>query len=238
MDVQVRESTRRARVPPIERDLDSYLDAVEHATSVFREALDGYLQAGPDGTAWRQAKHIADHLRAIDGVQQKLVTRARDLSLQDPLFAGMRNPLLAVGRLLREMKRQITGFAIEAGFTAPGRRVPDHLVSSMHELADDVCGAVESLVEAYRPCTFWWHRLPGEDEGRGVCWYESLADEHSTQLIRRILADAELSVGAKLPLTQLVEEIDSIADHAAAVDAEMRCLRRRKFLSSVGQRVS
>lgn len=68
------------------------------------------------------------------------------------------DPLTTVSRLVKEMKRQVTGFAIESGFSVPGRRVPAHLVADFQELADDVRGAVETLVESHRPGILWANR--------------------------------------------------------------------------------
>jgi uncharacterized protein Yka (UPF0111/DUF47 family) len=45
------------------------------------------------------------------------------------------------------------------------------------------------------------------------------------QLIKQIFADDSLDIEAKLPLAQLVEEIDRVADYAEAVAKELLASR-------------
>ena len=66
METQVQAAERPVISRSIEGDLDSYLDAIAGATAIFREAVDVYLQTGPDGGCWRQAKRIAEHMRTLD----------------------------------------------------------------------------------------------------------------------------------------------------------------------------
>jgi hypothetical protein len=206
-------------------DMDRYLDAVAGATAIFREAVDAYLQTGPDGGSWRQAKKITEHMRTLDHMQQKLETGVRPSSPLGELVSEMIDPLTGVSRLLKEMKRQITGFAIESGFSGPGRCVPAYLVPEMEELTEEVCAAVHALVETYRPAMLWWQQpLPVDDEG-GVSWYEGQADRISMQLIKKIFADDALDLETKLPLAQLAEEIDRVADLAETIDKGLRLCR-------------
>jgi uncharacterized protein Yka (UPF0111/DUF47 family) len=128
-------------------------------------------------------------------------------------------PLTALGRLLRDMKRQITGLAIESGFTLRGRRVPARLVVDVQELTDEVCAAIDVLVEACRPGR--QQGLAADAGRRGVCWHEAQADRLSMALLRQILADEALDVDARLLLAQFVEEIDRVADQAEAVASEL-----------------
>ncbi len=208
----------------IQNDLDSYLDGIAGATGIFRAAVDNYLVAGPDGGCWQQAKQIAEHIRALDDLQQKLEVGARAQWIDGALVSDMADPLTRVGRMLKEMKRQITGFAIESGFSSPGRRVPAHLLADMQALAEEVCAAVYALIARYRPSLAWW----GDDSteaplSRGVEWYEKQADRRSMRLLKTIFADDTMDVETKLPLAQLVEELDRVADHAVAIDREVRC---------------
>lgn len=225
VETQSNIAERPAAARPIERDLDSYLDAIADATAVFREAVDTYVHSGADGGCWRQARRIDEHLRTLDELQQKLETRAHAQSIFDALFADMADPLAGVGRMLRDMKRQITRFAIESGFSGPGRRVPPSLVPDIEALTEDVCAAVEALVGAYRPCTLWWDQsalASGQDR---VGWYEGRADQQSTALIRKIFHDEGLDIRESLALAQLVEEIDRVADFALGIERELRARR-------------
>jgi hypothetical protein len=80
------------------------------------------------GGCWRQARSIAEHMRTLDDMQQRLETGVRPQSTLGDLVGEMIDPLTGVGRLLNDMKRQVTGFAIESGFSGPGRCVPGYLV--------------------------------------------------------------------------------------------------------------
>ncbi len=205
----------------IQHDLDSYLDAISDATKIFRAAVESYLLDGPDGMCWRQARKIAEHLRAVDELQQRIEMGARAHWLVGMLVSDVSAPLASVTRLLREMKRQITGFAIESGFTRPSRRVPVELVPEMRALTATVCAAVDALIAKYRPTTGWWSG--GAESGLlPVAWYERQADHHSSVLLKKILADHSLRIESKLPLAQLVEEIDRVADQAQGIDREVR----------------
>ena len=64
----------------IEGDLDCYLDAIAGATVIFREAVDATLNGGSNGARWRQAERIAEHMRTLDDMQQKLETGVRQPS--------------------------------------------------------------------------------------------------------------------------------------------------------------
>ena len=209
----------------IEGDLEGYLDAIAGATSIFREAVDAYLHTGPDGNCWRQARCIAEHMRTLDDMQQRLETGVRPQSTLSDLVAEMIDPLTGVGRLLKDMKRQVTGFAIESGFSAgTGRCVPEYLVEGVQELADDVCAAVDALVESYRPSMLW--EQPSQvSETQGVAWYESQADRLSMQLLKKIFGDETLELKMQLSLAQLVEEIDRVADQAESIDKALRASR-------------
>jgi len=202
-------------------DLDCYLDAISAATKIFKEAVDGYLLDSPDGMCWRQARQIAEQLRAVDDLQQRIEMEARQHWLVGALVQDMSAPLAGVTRLLKEMKRQITGFAIESGFTNPGRRVPAELLPEMQALTATVCSTVNALIAKYRPASGWWTGDTGKDLPR-VAWYENQADRHSSVLLKKIFADHNLRVESKLPLAQLVEEIDRVADQAQGIDRDVR----------------
>jgi hypothetical protein len=208
----------------IEGDLDCYLDAVAGATVIFREAVDATLNGGSDGARWRQAERIAEHMRTLDDMQQKLETGVRQPSLLRDLVCEMIDPLTGVSRLLKDMKRQIAGFAVVPGLSAPGHRVPAHLVPGIQKLTDEVCIAVDALVEDYRPATRWWKQPPAAGE-RGVSWHESQADLLSMQVLKKIFADDTLDLELKLPLARFVEEIDRVADYAEEIDKELRATR-------------
>lgn len=203
-------------------DLECYLEAIADATAVFRSAVEVYLRSGPDGSCWQHAKRMSEHLRTVEDLQQRLETALPAGSLLGGLVADMVEPLIGVGRLIKDMKRQITGFAIESGFSGPGRRVPAYLVPAVQELSDDVCAAVDALVMAYRQNAVWSEPMSAGHEERGVAWYESQADRRSTHLIEKIFSDEGLEIEAKLSLAQFVEEIDRVADYAECVDRELR----------------
>lgn len=222
METQVQAMPRSVISRSIESDLDSYLDAIVNATATFREAVDAYLQSEPEGTCWRQAGKLSECLRLLDDMQQKFETGAHPQSALGNLVCAMSDPLNGVGRLLKDMKRQITGFAIESGFSSPHRYVPAYLVADVQELADEVCAAVDVLVESYRPSLLWWDQPSSEKAERGVSWYENQADRLSMQILRKIFADDSLDLEVKLPLAQLVEEIDRVADQAEGIDQGLR----------------
>jgi hypothetical protein len=181
VETQVQTAERPVISRSIEGDLDSYLDAIADATAIFREAVDVYLQTGPDGGCWRQAKRIAEHMRTLDEMQQKLETGVRRGSVLGDLLLAMVDPSTGISRLLKDMKRQITGFAIESGFSGPGRRVPASLVPDVQELTDEVCAAVDALVESYRPALLSWEQPSSIHGERSVSWYENQADRLSMQ---------------------------------------------------------
>jgi hypothetical protein len=225
----VKTQTQRAQIPAvwrsIEKDLDSYLDAVVDATMIFSAAVHAYLSAGPDGACWQQARRVTEHMRTLDALQQKVEMGIQCQSAAQGPVSGLMNPLTGVSRLLKDMKRQMTGFAIESGFSGPCRHVPEHLRADLQELTEAVCAAVDALVENCRPSRLLWADQSIAEEKRGVSWYEGEADRLSMQLIRRIFADDSLDIAAKLPLAQLVEEIDRVADYAEAVAKELRASR-------------
>lgn len=237
METQVQAASRSVTSRSIESDLDSYLDAIADATAIFREAVDAYLNSESEGACWRHAGKLSDHLRLLDDLQQKFETRIHPQSALGNLVCGMIDPLNGVSRLLKDMKRQITGFAIESGFSGPGRRVPAHLVPDVQELADEVCAAVDALVDDCRASMPWAEPAkPGHAE-RSVSWYEGQADRLSSQLIKKIFADEVLDVESQLPLAQLIEEIDRVADYAESIDREVRS-GRMDATSGVGGRDS
>ena len=209
----------------IEGDLDRYLDAVAGATVIFREAVDAALNGGSDGARWRQAERIAEHMRTLDDMQQMLETGVRQPSPLRDLVCEMIDPLTGVSRLLKDMKRQVAGFAVVPRLSAPGHWVPAHLVPDIRELTDEVCIAVDALVEDYRPATRWWKRPPSAVGERRVSWHESQADLLSMQVLKKIFADDTLDLELKLPLAQFVEEIDRVADYAEEIDKELRATR-------------
>lgn len=209
----------------IEGDLDCYLDAIAGATVIFREAVDATLNGGSDGARWRQAERIAEHMRTLDDMQQKLETGVRQQSPFRDLICEMIDPLTGVSRLLKDMKRQVAGFAVVPGLSAPGHRVPAHLVPDIQQLTDEVCIAVDALVEDYRPATRWWKQPPAAAGERGVSWHESQADLLSMRVLKKIFADDTLDLELKLPLAQFVEEIDRVADYAEEIDKELRATR-------------
>jgi len=226
VETHVQTAERPSISRAIESDLEGYLDAIAGATGIFREAVDAYLNTGPDGGCWRQARSIAEHMRTLDDMQQRLETGVRPQSTLGELVGEMIDPLTGVGRLLKDMKRQVTGFAIESGFTSgPGRCVPEYLVEGVQELADDVCAAVDALVESYRPSMLWWEQPSSDAETRGVAWYEGQADRLSMQLLKKIFGDDTLDLKMQLSLAQLVEEIDRVADQAESIDQALRASR-------------
>lgn len=226
MEIQVQTAERHTTSSrSMESDFDRYLDAIADAAGIFRSAVHSYLKSGPDGVCWQQAKRISERLRTLEYIQQKLETGVPGLALSAGLVAAMMDALAGVSRLLKDMKRQITGFAIESGFSGPGRHVPSYLVPDVKDLTEEVCAAVEALVEGRRPDTLWWENpLSGDDE-RSVGWYERRSDRLSMQLIKRIFSDATVSVEMKLALAQLVEEIDRVADNAEAIDRKLHASR-------------
>lgn len=203
-------------------DLHRYLDAIDDATTIFRSAVDVYLANGSDGACWQQAKRISEQLRRLDDLQQEIEMAVPAQPLASGLFAELMDPLTGVSPLLKDMKRQITSFAIESGFSGPGRRVPSHLVPDVQELADEVCAAVDALVDDCRSSLLSREpAMPGHEK-RSVSWYEGQADRLSTQLIKKIFADEVLDVESQLLLAQLIEEIDRVADYAESIDRELR----------------
>ena len=237
METQVQAAERSVVSRSIERDLDSYLDAIVDATAIFREAVDAYLLSAPDGACWRQARRLSEHLRVLDDMQQRIETGVLPQSALGAVVAAMIAPLTGVNRMLKDMKRQITGFAIESGFSGPGRTVPAHLVADLQELTDEVCAAVGALVEGYRPSVLRWEPSTLSDQERGVSWYENQSDRLSMQLLKKIFADATLDIELQLPLAQLVEEIDRVADQAERIDLDLRA-SRTAGLATVGARDS
>lgn len=215
METQARVAERSALSTAIECSLDGYLDGVADATMIFRSAVDAHLHDQSEGACWQLARRITELVRSLEDMQQTLEMRpAAPAPLEDASSAATRALLTALGRLLRDMKRQITGLAIESGFTLRGRRVPTRLVVDVQELTDEVCAAIDALIDACRPGR--QQGLTADAGRRGVCWHEAQADRLSMALLRRILADDALDVDARLRLAQFVEEIDRVADQAEA----------------------
>ena len=237
METLIQTAERPVVSRSIEGDLDCYLDAIIGATMIFREAVDATLKGGTDGAGWRQAERITEHMRTLDDMQQKLETGVRQQSPLRDLICEMIDPLTGVSRLLKDMKRQVTGFAVAPGLSAPGHRVPAHLVPDIQKLTDEVCIAVDALVEDYRPVTRWWKRPPAAAGERRVSWHESQADLLSMQLLKKIFADDTLDLELKLPLAQFVEEIDRVADYAEEIDKEL-CATRMAGQATAGVRDS
>ena len=217
METQVRVAERSAVSTSIAITLDGYLDGVADASMIFRSAVDAYLREGSERACWQLARRIADIVRTLDDMQQTLEMRHVAQSARGAVGSAMFEPLTDLSRLVKDMKRQITGFAIECGFTRCGRRVPAPLVADVQELTDEVCAAIDALVEASRPGPQGWQQPAADADGRGVGWHEARADRLSTALVRRILADEALDVKARLLLAQFVEEIDRLADQAEGV---------------------
>lgn len=209
----------------IEGDLDRYLDAIAGATEVFREAVDAALNGGSDGARWRQAEKIAEHMRMLDDMQQKLETGVRQPSPLRDLICEMIDPLTGVSRLLKDMKRQVAGFAGVHALSASGANVPADLVPDIKHLTGEVCVAVDALVDDYRPSTRWWKQLPSAAGEQRVSWHERQADLLSMQLLKRIFADDSIDLKLKLSLAQFVEEIDRVADFAEEIDNGLRAAR-------------
>ncbi len=220
METQLRVTERSTMSTLVEFSLDGYLDGVADATMIFRSAVDAHLQDGSEGGCWQLARRVADLVRGLEDMQQTLEMRpSASVPLEDTSGAATLVPLTGLGRLLRDMKRQVTGLAIESGFTVRGRRVPAHLAVDVQELTDEVCAAIDALVETCRPEK---QQGPAAEAGRrAVCWHEAQADRLSMALLRRILADEALDVDARLLLAQFVEEIDRVADEAEAVASEL-----------------
>ncbi|MBO3715305.1 MAG: hypothetical protein J5X23_10090 [Candidatus Accumulibacter sp.] len=215
METQVRVAERSAVSTSIAITLDGYLDGVADASMIFRSAVDAYLREGSERACWQLARRIADIVRTLDDMQQTLEMRHAAQAARGGVVGF--EPLTDLSRLVKDMKRQITGFAIECGFTRCGRRVPAPLVADVQELTDEVCAAIDALVEASRPGPQGWQQPAADADGRGVGWHEARADRLSTALVRRILADEALEVKARLLLAQFVEEIDRLADQAEGV---------------------
>ncbi len=209
----------------IEGDLDCYLDAIVGATAIFREAVGACLRAGADGARWQHARRIAEHMRTLDDMQQVLETGVRHQSVLRDLICEMIDPLTGVSRLLKDMKRQVSGFAIESDLSRSGVSIPQHLVPEILELTEEVCAAVDVLVADYRPSRRWWKQPPTGTGERRVSWHESQADLLSMQLLKKIFADDTLDLEMKLPLARFVEEIDRVADYAEEIDKELRATR-------------
>lgn len=203
-------------------ELDQYLGAVVQAQVILRSAVEAYVHRGPEGACWQQAKRISEHMSMMDGLQRRLQANPQGLRREDGLVCQIVDPLGGVGRLLRDIKRQITGYAIESGFSGPDRRVPEELVADVLGLSEEVCAAVLALVRTFRLC------LSGHEgdlafrcEG-SVGWHEREADRRSMSLLKRIFGDQGLDLEAKLLLAQFVEEIDRVADYAEDLDREVR----------------
>ncbi|TXG80765.1 MAG: hypothetical protein E6R11_00500 [Rhodocyclaceae bacterium] len=199
--------------------LSGYLEAIAGTTAIFNDAVAAYLASGPEAGCWRHARQICERLGSLDQIRQRVDGEGLSKEVPDVWMAAEKQ-LPGLHRLLQDMKRQVTGFAIEAGFTGPDRRVPSALVPDIQALSDEVCAAVNALLKRYRSGGLA-QESGDDDDGMSVGWHESRADRLSTCLIKRILADEQLAVESKLPLTQLVEEIDRVADYAQSVASQL-----------------
>jgi len=225
VETEISRASQTARRGTGRYDVEGYLDAIEGVTFTFRKAIEAYVNSGPNMGCWQYARSMAEQIGLIDDMRQVITMDVVPKSAAGPLLAEMLNTQTGVGRLLQDMKRQVTGFAIEAGFSGPDRRVPRSMIAGIHALSDEVCAAVRALVEHCRACCLAEQATGDAESEERVAWYESEADRLSTQMIKTILADDTLTVECKLPLTQLVEEIDRIADYAAAIEGgfQTRC---------------
>ena len=225
MDTQFHSAPALASRRSLENDLDRLLDAAAEATAVFRAAVEAYLTAGSESACWSLAQRISTQMCTVDELQQRFATGTRDATFESGTRPGMIEPLNAVTGLLREMRRQITAFAVESGFSGDAREVPAYLVTDLQELSDAVCAAVDELIEGCRPCMLLWGQPMCVGGDLGVSWYESQADRLSMQLIKQILADEALELKVRLHLAQVVEEVDRVADYAERVDTDLRAGR-------------
>jgi len=227
-----------ANVRSIESDLDHFLDAAVAATEIFRVAVAAYLSGGQKGHAWQLARQIDEQLRTVDDLQQRFETGMRRQHVVGGTFPELLEPLAGVTRLLRDMRRQISGFAVESGFSGAASEVSVHLVADLQQLTEEVCSAVDELIEDCRPCVLLWNPPASADAALGVGWYESRADRLSTRLIKQILQDDALGFEAQLRVARLVEEIDRLADYAENVCVEVRVGRmiRPTVLASADSR--
>ena len=225
MDTQIHAAPALASRRALENDLDRLLDAAAEATAIFRAAVDAYLTAGSESACWSLAQRISTQMCTVDELQQRFATGTRDATFASGTRPGMIEPLNAVTGLFREMRRQITAFAVESGFSGDAREVPAYLVTDLQELSDAVCAAVDELIEGCRPCMLLWGQPMCVGDDLGVSWYESQADRLSMQLIKQIFADDALDLKVKLHLAQVVEEVDRVADYAERVDRDLRAGR-------------
>ncbi|MEF8707805.1 MAG: hypothetical protein V5B38_02540 [Candidatus Accumulibacter propinquus] len=92
VETQVQTAERPFISRSIEGDLDSYLDAIAGATAIFREAVDAYLQQVLTGDAGGRPERIAEHMRTLDDMQQRLETGVRPQSALSDLVAEMIDP--------------------------------------------------------------------------------------------------------------------------------------------------
>ncbi|HRF71689.1 MAG TPA: hypothetical protein PL117_02875 [Accumulibacter sp.] len=225
MDTQFHAVPALASRRSLENDLDRLLDAATEATAIFRAAVEAYLTAGSESACWSLAQRISTQMCTVDELQQRFATGTRDATFASGTRPGMIEPLNAVTGLLREMRRQITAFAVESGFSGDAREVPAYLVTDLQELSDAVCAAVDELIEGCRPCMLLWGQPMCVGDDLGVSWYESQADRLSMQLIKQIFADEALDLKVRLHLAQVVEEVDRVADYAERVDRDLRAGR-------------
>ena len=226
MDTQFHSAPALASRRSLENDLDRLLDAAAEATAVFRAAVEAYLTAGSESACWSLAQRISTQMCTVDELQQRFATGTRDATFASGALPGMIEPLNGMTGLLREMRRQITAFAVESGFSGGAREVvPAYFVTDLQELSDAVCAAVDELIEGCRPCMLLWGQPMCVGGDLGVSWYESQADRLSMQLIKQILADEALELKVRLHLAQVVEEVDRVADYAERVDTDLRAGR-------------
>ncbi len=225
MDTQFHAVPALASRRSLENDLDRLLDAATEATAIFRAAVEAYLTAGSESACWSLAQRISTQMCTVDELQQRFATGTRDATFASGTRPAMIEPLNAVTGLFREMRRQITAFAVESGFSGDAREVPAYLVTDLQELSDAVCAAVDELIEGCRPCMLLWGQPMCVGDDLGVSWYESQADRLSMQLIKQIFADDALDLKVKLHLAQVVEEVDRVADYAERVDRDLRAGR-------------
>ena len=236
METGISRASQTARSGTGRYDVEGYLDAIEGVTSTFRKAIEAYVNSGPNMGCWQYARSMAEQIGLIDDMRQVIEMDVVPKSAAGPLLAEMLNPQTGVGRLLQDMKRQVTGFAIEAGFSGPDRRVPRSMIAGIHALSDEACAAVRALTEHCRACCLAEQASGDAESEERVAWHESEADRVSTQLVKTILADDTLTVECKLPLTQLVEEIDRVADYAAAIENGFQARGTELVRNADGQR--
>lgn len=232
--------SRIAAQPVVARSLansyDTLLDAMTDAGTIFRSAVGAYVENEPENTCWQQAHRIAEQLRKANDLEQVLETTAFPGSALAERMLQALDPLRSLSRLLGDMKRQVTAFAIDSGATDGGdKRMPEYLVADVLDLTNEVCAAVDALIEDLRASVLWSVDARAPQHRRSVSMHENEADRLSMLLLQRILRDEQLDVESKLALAQVVEEIDHVADSAEGIDRELHARRRLRQPSNGAQ---